>query len=146
MKSNMIPNEQRCWFREIVVRVAWSTLAWFVLGIGAGVCLVPEPTVIGVIAGLLAGVIILTPVGVLMGLIGGRVSETLAGGGLGLAGGAVIALAQGGPMGQTIATGLISGGLAGATFISAFWRLPRLVRRLVRPQPSEHHVKQPVLA
>lgn len=134
------------WLRETATRVGASVLVWCAFGIVVGLFTAPEPTPIGVTAGLLAGLIVLAPVGVVAGLIGGRWLDMLIGGSLGAIGGIVAALVQGSAWGEPITLGLISGGLIGATFLTTFWRLPRMLKRLVRPRPSEHHVEQPVLA
>src|ERR1700752_2312552 len=103
--------ETTSWVREVSCRVGLSSLVWCGLGGVAGASSAPEPTPIGVIAGVLAGVIVLTPIGVILGLLGGRWLETLIGGGLGLVGGVVATLVQGGAWGQSIAFGVITGGL-----------------------------------
>lgn len=134
------------WLRDAASRVGTSVLVWSGFGIVVGLLTAPAPTTIGVTAGVLAGLIVLAPVGVVAGLIGGRWLEMLIGGSLGAIGGVVAALGQGSAWGEPITLGLISGGLIGASFLTTFWRLPRLLKRLARPRPSEHHVEQPVLA
>jgi hypothetical protein len=134
------------WVRDIGRRVGVSALVWCGFGVVAGVSIAPELTPIGLVAGVIAGVVVLTPIGVVMGLIGGRWMEMLVGGAVGTAAGVVAALLQSTALGQPVALGLISGGLVGSTFVTTFWRLPRLVRRLVRPHPSDDRVKQSVLA
>jgi hypothetical protein len=113
-------------------RVLATAFVWTGFGLVVGVLIAP-PGPIGAVAGCIAGMIVLTPLGVLLGLIGGRWKETLlcglVGFVLGTTGGAWGDAAR---TGYFAAAGLVYGGVVGATFVSLFYRLPRLVFGLIR--------------
>ena len=132
------------WPREMAIRIGCSALIWCGFGIVVGICISPEPTVIGMIAGSIAGMIVLTPLGAILGMMGGRPFEVLSVGGVGLTVGSALGMVQGGDWRQWSAMGLIMGGLVGATFVPFFWRLPRLLSRFARDLYAKHQAKQPV--
>ena len=132
-------------FKSIAIRISVSALIWCGFGIVVGICTAPKSDLISMIAGILAGMIVLTPVGVVTSVFGGRWTELLIGGGMGYSGGVALAILRGEPCGYLAGLGLVFGGLVGATVVSAFWRLPRLLKRLVFAPTSASHVKQPVL-
>lgn len=120
-------------------------LTWMGFGVIVGYLTAPDYSTIGIAAGVVAGMIVLSPLGGMLGAIGSRWKDSLNGGVLGLAGGTAFALAQGRPDAATVAAfGLIFGGLVGATVV-AFIRIPLLViggvRRLAR---SNDRVDKPV--
>src|SRR5262249_48612300 len=105
---------------------------WATFGAAIGIITAPAPRdAIMIFSGIVAGLIVLTPVGVILGLAGGRHSESLAGGTIGL----ILAMigasisGSGDPLLIT-STGLVMGGLAGATMIGVFWRFPRWCAQL----------------
>jgi hypothetical protein len=131
--------------RSTVRRVAGMALTWLGFGVIVGYLTAPHPTPIEIAAGVIAGMIVLTPLGAMLGAIGCKWKESLNGGVLGLAAGTAFALVQGRPDAATVAGFcVIFGGLFGAT-VAAFFRLPRLVlggvRRLAR---SKGRVDKPV--
>jgi hypothetical protein len=128
-----------------VRRVVAMTGVWMGFGVLVGVCLATGGNWGGYVANVLAGLNVLSPMGVLVAAIG-RWKESLVGGVLGLAAGTAFAVAQGQPdAGQAAAFGVIFGGLVGATVVTAFYRLPRLViGALRRSGRSEGRVEHPV--
>jgi hypothetical protein len=92
-------------------------LVWLLLGVvvGAGSG-PPGDGVIGVVAGVIAGVMILPLVGAALGLMGGRAREALFGAVLGVLAGALVGLAGEGAILPKVSTCLVAGALAGATF------------------------------
>lgn len=132
--------------RRVLGRVAVSAGIWSVFGVVVGVCIVPDARPVSVIASVIAGVIVLTPFGAVMGLCGGRWLELVGGGAFGLCGGVLVAAARGEPWGYSAALGLIMGGQVGATAVSFFWRLPRLLKRVLLPARSAVRLQQPELA
>jgi hypothetical protein len=131
--------------RMILGRVGVSAMIWSGFGLVVGMCTAPDSRPISVVASLIAGVIVLAPVGAVTGLFGGRWQELLVGGTLGLAGGVLLAVVRGEPVGYMAALGVVFGGLVGATVVSTFWRLPRLLKRLIAPAGSHVHFQKPVL-
>lgn len=132
--------------RKVLRQVGVSALIWAVFGVVVGICLLPNTRPSMVLASVIAGVIVLAPFGALMGLCGGKWLEVVAGGVLGFAVGLVTAVVRGEPCGFLAALGIIMGGQVGATAISFFWRLPRLLKRVLLPARSHSHVQQPELA
>jgi len=128
-----VPQRPTLWHRVWTMALLW-------LGFGVFIGAAPHlarPSVIGVVAGLLAGVIVLTPMGVILGLIGGLWKETLAGGALGLLFGLGVGLVAGqGDLLRQANLFVIMGGLAGATLPAMLRTLRKsvlLVLRLTRP-------------
>lgn len=122
--------------RAAVRRMTDLALVWLGFGIIVGYLTAPQPTPIGIAAGVIAGMIVLPPVGAMLGAIGCRWRESLNGGVCGLAVGTALAIVQGRPDAATVSGfGVIVGGLVGATVLG-FYRFPRLVfvgvRRLAR--------------
>jgi hypothetical protein len=117
--------------RQYGGRVLATTLLWSVFGLIVGGLMAP-PGTIGLVANGVAGVIVLTPLGMLVGLLGGRWKETLLCGLIGISVGAMRG-AWGDADGAAFsaAVGLVCGGIVGATFVSVFYRLPRLVVGLI---------------
>lgn len=106
--------------RSIVVAVLQMSLLWLVFGVivGAGTAL-PDGDAVRIVAGIIAGMIILPVIGAFLGLIGGRWRETLVGGiaGFLLAGSIGLATAQANlfPLANV---GLVGGAIVGGTFLS----------------------------
>jgi hypothetical protein len=114
--------------RHLLANAARMTLLWLAFGILVGTGTTPPSEGwIGSIAGALAGIIVLAPVGMVLGLCGARRTESMAGGAGGLCLGALAGLVVSGEAGPLAWTGLIFGGLLGATFVAVFYRLPRLL-------------------
>jgi hypothetical protein len=89
----------------------------------------PAAGVIALVAGAIAGMLVLPPLGALLALVGGRPDEALAGGVSGLAlGTAAGALGPGVAAGLAVGAGLLTGALVGTTFPL----LVRLTRRVAR--------------
>jgi hypothetical protein len=112
---------------------------WGLFGVLVGVATLSRPlNAAGVIAGMVAGLIILVPLGVLLGLAGGRPGLTLVGGVGGTGLGAVTGLLAGAPDAPHLASmGLISGAVTGATLHLVFWTLS-LVRTPLWTAYSSH--------
>ncbi len=115
-------------------RVLTTMFLWVGFGIFLGVLTAPAGRgLIPIIAGAVAGVIVLSPLGIFFGLLGGSRRITLVSGvvGLGLGLGVdLTGVVRDGP--SPAAVGLLMGGLIGATVVSLYYRLPRLVLVLVR--------------
>ena len=93
------------------------TLLWALLGAVIGVATAPpHGGLIGVLAFIIAGVIVMPPLGVVLGLIGGEVRPTLGGALVGAGVGALVGmLAAPGSTAFVASVGLIGGGMVGAT-------------------------------
>jgi hypothetical protein len=106
------------------------TLLWLAVGVQVGILTLPERSVVGVVAGMMAGMIVMPPFGAVLGLLGGYWKDALAGAvcglGMGLGGGCLLVTADGLP--QAAAIGLVAGGLIGATFLGML----RLIKGQVR--------------
>ena len=103
-------------------------LLWLAFGVVVGACLVPPGGGwIHLVSGTLAGMLVMPPVGLLLGMIGARWSDSLTCGFVGLLLGALAGAAGGGSVGSSASFGLIFGGFLGATFVTVFYRLPRLL-------------------
>ena len=114
--------------RAVLQRLMTMGLAWMLMGLLLGMVAGRGSGLIGFVAALTAGAVVLTPVGLLLGLIGARASESLIGGILGLAVGVGAALLLGQPNPRDLAAaGLTTGAVIGATVVAAFYRLPRLI-------------------
>jgi hypothetical protein len=115
--------------REWGCGVLHMTLLW--LGFGAVVGTLtapPEGGIVRVIAGTVAGMIVLPFMGAFLGMIGGKWRETFWGGVAGLLLGAIVGIATGQTAWLHIANvGLIGGGLVGATFFSFLSHVRRVV-------------------
>ena len=113
-------------------RVAAMTLLWASFGLFVGIDIAPPSGLIGFASCILAGLIVLTPIGPVLGLLGGRAKATLVGGLVGT----LLGLLAGGftPAGisHLASTGLIFGGLAGATG-SVYFAFVLFVLRLATP-------------
>jgi hypothetical protein len=83
--------------------------------------------VIDLLAGVVAGIIVLSPVGVFLALLGARWQETLLCGAGGLTLGALAAKLLGLHHAFAASVGLILGALLGGTLVALFYRLPRLI-------------------
>jgi hypothetical protein len=116
-------------------RVRDMALVWAFFGalVGVGV-LPPEHGAIGIISGILAGLIVLTPLGVILALLGGQAPLALLGGvcGAGLSGLLSLFAPRAGTL-YPASVGLIGGALAGATLSLVASRALFLVRRLAPP-------------
>ena len=115
-------------------------VVWGAIGMAVGVLTAQTPGPIGIVAGIIAGVIVITPLGALLTLIGGRARESLIGAALGVL--LVPALARLVALPVTSVSlapfGLILGALVGATAVTALYRLPLLVMSVSRAaRPAE---------
>ena len=119
--------------RDYGRRVLTMTLLGSAFGAIVGIVMAP-PGLVGLAAGGIAGLVVLTPLGLFLGLIGGRWPETFWCGLIGLGLGPLWRRAVATPhrWDSCAAMGLISGAIVGATFVSFFYRLPRLVFGLIR--------------
>ena len=127
--KRMPPNDPTAAPPTSLGRRVWNmSLVW--LGFAAFVgpaSMPPGGGAVGLVSGLIAGVIVLAPLGAALGLIGGGWKATLCGGAVGLAAGAAAGWLGGEASVLTrAATGLIAGGIAGATLL-------RLFRLFLRP-------------
>jgi hypothetical protein len=107
-------------------------LLWLGLGAVVGAASTPPGGgVIGVVAFVIAGMIVLPVLGAALGLFGGRVTDTLIGAGFGGAVGALAALtlSAANPL-FLVNLGLINGGIVAATFGGMI----RLAQRLAEGQ------------
>ncbi len=131
VKSDATPSRSAVGF---LCRALWTLLAWVLLGIPVGISTAPQHQgSIPIIAGAVAGMIVLAVVGLCCGLLGGRCLPTI----LGAAAGAVVTTIAAwiSPAAAHVPSlagiGLVAGGLVGST-ASAFlqmwaWVLSRLV-------------------
>ena len=115
--------------RAAVWRLPGMLVVWGLIGSAVGVLTAQAPGPIGIIAGLIAGVIVLTPVGAVLTLTGGRARDSLVGAGVGLVLAFVLAGFGAAPVGSVavVPFGILAGALIGATVVTAFYRLPQLV-------------------
>jgi hypothetical protein len=99
-------------------RVLAMVGVWLLFGVVVGAGSQPgKASMIGVIAGIIAGVMVLPWLGLVLGLMGGRAQETLIGGLWALLVGAAAGLASGAADVLHWASAcLVAGGLTGATF------------------------------
>lgn len=120
-------------------------LTWMGFGVIVGYLTAPDHSPVGIAAGVIAGMIVLSPLGGMLGAIGCKWKDSLNGGVLGLAGGTAFTLIQSRPDAATVAAFcVIFGGLVGAT-VAAFFRLPLLVLGWLRRQVwSNDRVDEPV--
>jgi len=111
---------------NLALRVRNMVLLWLALGALIGAWTSPaRGGLLDVVAGAIAGTLILTPLGAALGLLGGRHDETMIGALAGFILGSLAALGAGGDLAFLSCTGLLGGGLLGATLAGLFWRLPR---------------------
>jgi hypothetical protein len=113
------------------------SLLWLGFGVVIGACSEPARggSVIGVVSGIIAGVVVLTWFGPVLGLMGGQVWPTFLGALCGGAAGALAASLTGAADPLLVGNfGLILGGLVGATF-SIFVRWLRFLVRVVALPP-----------
>jgi hypothetical protein len=109
-------------------RAVSMTLSWMLMGVMLGLLGTRGSGVIGLAASLTAGVILMTTAGLLLSATGGRWDESLVGGMLGMVFGVSVAFIMGrSDPRESIALGLTSGAFLGATAVTVFYRLPRLV-------------------
>lgn len=111
-------------------------VVWAAIGALSGILVAPQPrTPISIIAGVIAGLIVMTPVGAVLALFAARRAEVLIAALLGLGVGAAVAVCLGRSDVSALANqGLVMGGLFGSTLIPVFYRLPGWVRGLLRRQ------------
>jgi len=114
-------------------RLGQMAFLWVILGSIVGICTVGAGGTILLIAGGIAGVVVLVPVGVILALLGARWPETLACATAGFLVGAGAGLFLE-SVGTLAATGLIFGGLVGGTFLAVFYRLPRMLLKRLATQ------------
>jgi hypothetical protein len=117
-----------------VRRVLATTGVWAALGLSVGISQRPPGGAVAVLAGALAGLIVLTPLGLVCGLLGARPGTTAVGAFSGAALMALAAVASGiGQAGQGAALGLILGAIVGATVSAALraraWAFSKLFTR-----------------
>ena len=112
-------------------RVRAMAGVWLLFGVVVGAGSQPtEGGMLGVVAGIIAGVLVLPWLGVVLGLMGGRARETLLGGLPALLVGAAAGLAVGqADVVRWAGACLVFGGLAGATFPALCRGLGACLRR-----------------
>ena len=127
--------------RSALKRLPGMLVVWGAIGVAVGVLTTQTPGPIGIVAGIIAGMIVITPLGPLLTLMGGRARESMLGAVLGVV--VVPALARLVELPVTSVSlapfGLVLGALVGATVVTAFYRLPLLVlsvSRRARPVES----------
>jgi hypothetical protein len=115
--------------RSTARRVRDMVLVWALFGVVCGLMIGwDQRSLVALVSGMIAGALVLPVLGAFLGVIGGQWKETLAGGLGGLVLGALAAALSGrGSMPHLAQVGMIFGGLVGATFLSLFARLPRLL-------------------
>ena len=114
--------------RGLALRARDLAVLWLAFGVVVGACTTPAGGGwVCLVAGAIAGIIVLTPVGMVLSLIGARPRETMVCGLGGLALGALAGMAGSAEVGPAAAFGLVFGGMVGATFVAFFYRLPRLL-------------------
>jgi hypothetical protein len=126
-KSIEAKHSKEGWLR----RVGYMALLWLVIGAVVGASVVrPGTGTPNLLAGVVAGMIVLGSLGILLGLIGGRWNEAAVGAASGQSIGLIAGVlgVTGGPVLLTT-TGLIFGALVGSTIVGVFYRLPRLIFR-----------------
>jgi hypothetical protein len=105
-------------------RIKGMTLVWVLFGTVVGICSEPAQhgSLIGIVSGVIAGMIVMLFLGVILGLLGGQARLALVGGTLGALVGAILALLSGtlAPL-PGIGHGLMVGGLIGSTFGIVMW-------------------------
>jgi hypothetical protein len=108
------------------------TLLWAFFGFIVGFLTAPPEDPVALVAGIIAGMLVLSPLGAILGLLGGRLNPTLIGaiGGVGLG---LLASAFS-PINPAflLGAGLIVGGLAGATG-SVFFAFAFFLLRVTAP-------------
>ena len=114
---------------EALRRVLGMAGVWLVFGAAVGALTVPKPDTIGVVAGVIAGVVVLLPAGLVLACVGGRGRDSAAGGLLGLVVVPAVWHLAALPLPPSWAApfGRPFGGIVGATVVGAFYRLPRLI-------------------
>jgi hypothetical protein len=101
------------------MRVLHMSLLWLGFGVLLGALSAPPNLgVSGIIAGIVAGMIILPVVGAMLGLLGAKWQETLAGGAFGLVSGTIVGVFNGQAPFHAANMGLLCGALVGATCLS----------------------------
>lgn len=120
-------------------RLPGMIAVWAGFGVVAGVLAAPGAGPVAVVAGAVAGLIVLTPLGAALAVAGGKWRDSLAGGALGLAlvPAAVWAGVSTGPSLAPVA--LVFGGTVGATVVTVCYRLPRLLLAAARPRVASGH-------
>jgi hypothetical protein len=125
--------------REAWRRVLGMAAVWLVFGAAVGVLTAPKPDAIGVVAGVIAGVVVLLPLGLVLTCVGGRGRDSTAGGLLGLIVVPAVWHLAALPLPPAWAApfGLLFGGIVGATAVGVFYRLPRLVLCAARTRHAD---------
>lgn len=120
--------------RAVQDKVLRMTLLWLGIGIAVGILSAPpERGIVGMIAGAIAGIIVMPFMGAFLGLIGGQWRETLLGGLAGLILGFGLGIASGVPELRPAANvGLVGGAIVGATFFSYVGYLRKAIAALSR--------------
>jgi hypothetical protein len=121
------------WKRTLHMAALWLGFG-AVVGFGIGL---PTGGVLPLVSNVLAGMIVLPFLGMFLALLGGRVRPTFAGGTYGaLAGSAAGLLSGAGGNFSWANTGLIAGGIAGATLPAMLGAAARLLRADKAPVPA----------
>lgn len=124
--------------RATVQRIPGMLAVWLGFGVITGVATAPGVGPIAVAAGITAGIIVLTPFGLFLALVGGRWMASLAAGLLGMVlVPSIVRVADLSPGVSLVPLGLVFGGIAGATVVTACYRLPRLLMTLGRAQLAQ---------
>jgi hypothetical protein len=118
--------------RDVARRIPGMMAVWVGFGVLTGVSTAPGAGPIALAAGVIAGLIVLTPLGVVLAVVGGQWKGSLAGGLAGLTGVPVLGGVADVPAASLVPVALIFGGLVGATVVTAFYTLPRVVLAAVR--------------
>jgi hypothetical protein len=131
--------------RAAVRRMPGMVAVWAGFGVTCGVLTAPGTGPVAITAGVIAGLIVLTPFGIALALAGGKWRDSLVGGAFGLALVPLAAWAGVSTGTSLVPVGLVFGGIVGATVVTACYRLPRLVLAAARPLPaSGRRVEKPV--
>ncbi len=124
----------RSMLRAALRRLPGMAAVWLTFGVVVGVLTATERNTIAVVAGAVAGAIVLTPLGLSLVLIGGRVLGSLAGGAFGLACSPLIVELGAMHGGRSVAAfGIVAGGLFGATVVVAISIARRLFALATAP-------------
>ncbi len=144
MKQEMTPPDvwqlPSALLRAVLRRMPGMVAVWAGFGVVSGVLTAPSVGPIAVAAGVTAGLIVLVPFGAVLALAGGRWRDSLVGGVFGLVL-APLAAGLGVASGTSLVpVALVFGGIVGATVVTVFYRLPRLILAAA----SGDRVEQPV--
>lgn len=127
-------------------RVPGMVAVWGLFGVVVGVLAAPGSGPIALAAGITAGLIVMVPFGILLALGGGKWKDSLVGGLLGLVVAPMLARVAPTPGVQVVPFAIVTGGIVGATVVTAFYRIPRLVFGLFRSSPATHPAAEEAVA